>query len=1351
MRNIALFSLIVCLLTFTTTELSAAEKGDRGAQIVPISHSNRITFRTLHDQDSIIVTVEGVDYRIYEEENAASIEIDGYESYMSPGDPVIPHRVLRVALPPNANVKTVGVSLLDVEQDVFEINKPIRPAPPFSSWDGTKTIYSWGSKKNIHNGHNQFVYATDAFFPAEPARVISFHNMREWKIVELDFYPVSYNPVTNVVQVIRSARLALSYDVTPKSLTSTHSKLADKHMSTVASVILDNYSEASSWYEIASEAKSGNEFQYVIITRESINNGSNKLDEFEDFKETQGFNVLTVTENNRYEDADGISTGSGWGGGTGDVAADNIRNWLSANYSSMGVEYVLLIGDPTPADGDVPMKMCWPRMNATYEPDHDNAPTDYFYADLTGNWDLDDDGNFGEYPDDFGPYGVDTAIEVYVGRIPVYGSSVTDLDLILQKTIDYGTDSGSKSWRYRVLLPMEPSDSSTDGHMLGEGIRTNYAELRGWSSYRIYDDSYGCSPEQTPCNPTNVENEWLNGYGLVTWWTHGSSTSAQDVFDVDQCGNLDSAHPSFTFQCSCTNGHPETTNNLGYSILRTGGIATVSASRVSWYLPGNSFWNVNGTNSWLAYQYSGNIIEGFRCGKALYDAKMLSTTGDAEYWMNLLVFNLYGDPATGVFDPGRNLTLISPNGGEILFRGRKAYITWDVGVGCGDYVEIQLYEGGDLDSVIVDSTRNDGSYEWNIPHSQAISSDYEVRVSSLSTAASDLSDSTFTIRDWVDSEIVEIWTCEQLQQVSTGGVYPRDAYYKLMTDIDCSSISNFLPIGRDPEHYFRGTFDGQGHKITELEIDRPGEERIGLFSVLKDSGTIKNLTLEGGFVSGEADVGALVGECAGTVVNCHSSAKIGRGNDDYPTENVGGLIGSTGGTAIVKNCSTYTNEEIRGHGDRVGGIVGENAGRIERCWCEADYIRSHDHDEVGGIAGTNYGTIIECYSKVEEMVKGEYWIGGIVGRNRDRGRVADCYSATGNITGDGNVGGIAGVNEGAIERCYVCSRITSSYCAGGIVGQQSGACSLCFWNITTTGRGPAEGVGCGNSCSDSYGLTDPEMKQQTHFGSAGWDFENVWTIDEGVTYPELRGVGYPLDAPTGVAASDNLWQYVLIQWNSVPPAAYYRVHRSDSETGTKIPLTNWQTELSFFDISAETSTPYYYWVQAATTNTGGRESDFGGPAVGIRLVQLPTIESINYPFSSIDGEYTVSWSESSGAMSYQLERSDDGGISWTEVYTGSGMSCSEDVDYGAYRYRVKATNAEGLSDWTTGTWDCLLSNGDIDKNGKVDQYDFSILADQWHGPPGDPSAEMWSRSGESHIDFLDFAVIAKHWLEGVTP
>ncbi|MBR1373217.1 hypothetical protein IJ556_02045, partial [bacterium] len=81
--------------------------------------------------------------------------------------------------------------------------------------------------------------------------------------------------------------------------------------------------------------------------------------------------------------------------------------------------------------------------------------------------------------------------------------------------------------------------------------------------------------------------------------------------------------------------------------------------------------------------------------------------------------------------------------------------------------------------------------------------------------------------------------------------------FVLTNDIDLSEYSDgegFAPIN------FKGTFDGNGHTISNLYINRPDEDNVGLFrSAVNEgeSGTIKNLRLENVNITGDSYVGAV--------------------------------------------------------------------------------------------------------------------------------------------------------------------------------------------------------------------------------------------------------------------------------------------------------------------------------------------------------------------------------------------------------------------------------------------------------------------------------------------------------------
>ena|GEM_PF-2449308 len=397
-----------------------------------------------------------------------------------------------------------------------------------------------------------------------------------------------------------------------------------------------NFVDESGAYPAPAPARSNP--GYVIVTTEAIAAGSSQLANFAAHQQARGFAVQVATE-------------AQFGGGAGDVAAENIRNWLADHYLADQIEYVLLIGDPRPTSS-IPMKVLYPRRDNLGQPEP--HPSDYYYADLTGNWDLDGDGYYGEGepPEDFGPGGFNVHWEVLVGRIPFYGN-YGQLDAILSKTIAYQSASGpATEWRQNALLPMKPSDDSTPGYHLGEQIKNDVLTGAAWGYHRIYDEDYGLTPppETTPCTVGGVSDVWANNpFGLVVWWTHGNSQGAYEVMDTAHVPLLNDAYPAFTFQGSCSNSYPEDTNNLAYSLLRHGGIATVGATRSSWYWVGETSFSGSSSGPGMGYAYAARVVQGASAGLAMHALKQ--SLWDNNMWTNYVVFGVYGDPSTRLVQP----------------------------------------------------------------------------------------------------------------------------------------------------------------------------------------------------------------------------------------------------------------------------------------------------------------------------------------------------------------------------------------------------------------------------------------------------------------------------------------------------------------------------------------------------------------------------------------------------------------------------------------------------------------------------------------------------------------------------
>jgi hypothetical protein len=570
------------------------------------------------------------------ESEGNSLVVPGYSKIGSPGDPALPFKDIFLLLPPNADPNIASLNIRGSTDQLLPGQYNISPAPPVVTVVDGKEVREWGEGKQIENGKNMLVYSKNEFFPRANLQFIDVGNMRNWRIARVRYYPYRYNPVTRQLIFTSGGEVVLPYRTT-SSLAAVNQEVPDSLFADKIAALTSNYAQASQWYSTsttqqpnrtASQLASTTITNYLILTTSAVVSGSTKLQAFINHKINRGFSV-------------GLATEAQWGGGTGDVAAERIRSYLKANYITKGIRYVLLIGNPDPSVGDVPMKMLWPRRSSSI---YREAPSDYYYADLTGNWDLDGDGFYGEGDHDLHYGGVDRYPEVIVGRIPFYGN-FADLDYILQKIIDYEAGGRGGPWVRNILLTMKPSDTYTPGYHLGEAIKNAVAVPAGFSTTRVYEQTYNLNPppDFTPCTYDTVSAAAQQHAGFWFWWTHGNETVAADVMTSTRTQTLDDRYPVFTFQCSCLNGTPENPNNLGYSLLKRGAVATNSATRVSWYYPGQVDFTNTDSNAGMTYRYAIKLVRDHKpCGDAHFE---MMVEVPLDIWMNHCVFNLYGDPS----------------------------------------------------------------------------------------------------------------------------------------------------------------------------------------------------------------------------------------------------------------------------------------------------------------------------------------------------------------------------------------------------------------------------------------------------------------------------------------------------------------------------------------------------------------------------------------------------------------------------------------------------------------------------------------------------------------------------------
>jgi len=200
---------------------------------------------------------------------------------------------------------------------------------------------------------------------------------------------------------------------------------------------------------------------------------------------------------------------------------------------------------------------------------------------------------------------------------------------------------------------------------------------------------------------------------------------------------------------------------------------------------------------------------------------------------------------------------------------------------------------------------------------------------------------------------IKIHNLDELQKIEDN----LNENYILAEDINATETQNwnngkgFNPIGKNSEYPFTGTFDGEGHVIENLHINRPKKEHVGLFGFIKNS-EIKRIGLKNAEIKGGSTTGGIVGR-----------------NDEGKISN-----------------SFAKNFEISGA--KAGGLIGFNY--------KGELVNSHSAgsvkgDYIGGLVGINYVNSIVKNSYSTSNVSGKEKVGNLIGANRLRGTVIDSF------------------------------------------------------------------------------------------------------------------------------------------------------------------------------------------------------------------------------------------------------------------------------------------------------------------------------------------------------------------------
>lgn len=309
----------------------------------------------------------------------------------------------------------------------------------------------------------------------------------------------------------------------------------------------------------------------------------------------------------------------------------------------------------------------------------------------------------------------------------------------------------------------------------------------------------------------------------------------------------------------------------------------------------------------------------------------------------------------------------------------------------------------------------------------------------------------------------QISTAEQLYRIHDD----LTAHYILIADIDLSAYENWTPIGAfqslsdapedaevpHPDYAFTGTFNGDGHTISNLTVSSEAPMGAGLFGCAagteNGAAYIRNFTLKNVNVSGFYLVGGAVGL---QFMNCPvSDIHLVGENTLTGMQGIGGIVGT--GFDLISNCSATADIIVQGDDGACAGLIagGTTMSSVKNCVVTGGKITADGNATwgFGALCGAPWGAaeITDCkVSGTVITVSGENnrLVGGLVGFGGTYdptapAHITGCTVENVTIIVSGttdSVGGLIGAGKEMMEGSEVMSSFKISDCvvSGSITG-----------------------------------------------------------------------------------------------------------------------------------------------------------------------------------------------------------------------------------------------------------------------------------------------------------------------------
>ena len=531
------------------------------------------------------------EYTLQRNQNTDYLHLDNFGHLFIPGKPDLPSKIISLAIPQQATVKSISIIAQETEflEGTFQI-KPCQIPQTISNHE------NMNDTTEFYNNYDQ-VYTSDDPYPSEIGKFVRTSKYRKYNLVDIRINPFTYYPLSQTLQFHKNIAIQITYEQSTKTDYVDQDFLINTE--NFAQEIIANYEQSQQWYKSTRQTKNGLH-DFVIITLDTL---TSSIDSIVNWETAKGRNTTVVTTSWIESNYNGYDL------------AEQIRNFLRDKYlsSQWGIEDVLLIGDYD----DIPLRRCHQDLG------YGMPETDFYYAELSlpdnQSWDADGDHQYGEDADP-----IDFYAEVNVGRIPF--SDPSTVQSICEKTIAY-EQNNDPSFKKNMLLLGAFFWADTDNAELMEEI-ADQEWMQDWNFTRMYEQPQSMYSSDHNLDYSTVKSNWSsNKYGFVNWAGHGSPFSCHEMYpeatspafvDTNTCDSLNDEYPAIIVADACSNQDTDHFN-LGQAMMKQGAIGFLGATKVAF---GSSGWDsaYDGSSQSLDYLFTTKVTSG-QC-----------STGQAHQW-----------------------------------------------------------------------------------------------------------------------------------------------------------------------------------------------------------------------------------------------------------------------------------------------------------------------------------------------------------------------------------------------------------------------------------------------------------------------------------------------------------------------------------------------------------------------------------------------------------------------------------------------------------------------------------------------------------------------------------------------